>query len=516
MTVAPDNAINVSALKATYEAAGQGHVFKFWDKLAPAEQAQLAEQLSSIDVDRVNRIYRNAVAAEAPVTPLVEVPQLALDKSRSPSPAPVPEPVLPLPQSSCATVIDNPEDVARWRDIGLQAVANNEVAVLLLAGGQGTRLGSSSPKGMYDIQLPSHKSLFEYQAGRIARLEAVAAAAAGKDAKDVKIRWYVMTSGPTRPETEAYFASKNWFGLGQDSVIFLEQGVLPALSNDGKLLLSTPSSLSVAPDGNGGLYAALRKPLNPGSDVTVLSDLDARGIKYVHVYGVDNCLVKVADPVFFGANIERQAACGAKVVRKHLPAESVGVLALKGGAFSVVEYSELSREKAEQLDSTGRLAFWAGNIVNHFYTTEFLHSIEAMERKMAFHIARKKIAYVDVETGETIKPTEPNGMKLELFVFDVFPFTQSLTVVEVDRAEEFSPLKNAPGSKTDGPETSRRDLLAQQRRWLEAAGATIADDAEVEVTPEITYGGEALEFVSGKHIVRSGVISSPADLDALL
>ncbi|KAL1407545.1 UDP-N-acetylglucosamine pyrophosphorylase [Vanrija albida] len=528
MTLANDT-INVSALKATYDEAGQGHVFKFWDKLAPAEQAQFAEQLSSIDVNRVNRIYRNAVAAEAPVTPLVETPQevpgdglqpphlLSLDKSRSPSPAPgVPEPVLPLPESACATVVNNPEDEARWRAIGLDAIANNQVAVLLMAGGQGTRLGSSHPKGMYDISLPSHKTLFEYQASRIGRLEAVAAAAAGKDVNDVKIRWYVMTSGPTRKETEAYFESQNWFGLGQESVIFFEQGVLPALSNEGKLLLATPSSLFVAPDGNGGLYSALRKPLAPGSDLTVLSDLSARGIQYVHAYCVDNCLVKVADPVFIGSSIERQATCGAKVVRKHLPTESVGVLAQKGGAFSVVEYSELSREKAEQLDETGRLAFWAGNIANHFYTTDFLHTIEAMERKMAFHIARKKIAHVDIATGETIKPTEPNGMKLELFVFDVFPFTSSLSVLEVDRAEEFSPLKNAPGSKADSPETSRRDLLAQQRRWLEAAGATVAEDAEVEVTPTVTYGGEGLEFVAGKHIVRSGVISSAADLDALL
>lgn len=235
MTVA-NGTVNISGLKAIYDNAGQGHVFNFWDKLTPLEQAEFAEQLKSIDVNRVNRIYRNAVAAEAPVTPLVETPQevpsdglhppnlLGLDKSRSPSPVPVPEPVLPLPQSACATVIDNPEDVARWRATGLEAIANNEVAVLLLAGGQGTRLGSSHPKGMYDIQLPSHKSLFEYQAGRIARLEAVAAAATGKNAKDVKIRWYVMTSGPTRTETEAYFESKNWFGLGQDSVIFLEQG----------------------------------------------------------------------------------------------------------------------------------------------------------------------------------------------------------------------------------------------------------------------------------------------------
>src|SRR4051812_16035611 len=169
-------------------------------------------------------------------------------------------------------------------------------------------------------------------------------------------------------------------------------GVLPALSNDGKLLMSSKSSVSVAPDGNGGLYAAIRQPLSCSQpDVSVLTDMQSRGIQYVHVYGVDNCLVRIADPVFLGYCIDKQAACGVKVVKKLDARESVGVLALKGDAYSIVEYSELSEDKAAAIDeSTGELAFRAANIVNHFYTIDFLDSIEAMESKMAFHIARKK------------------------------------------------------------------------------------------------------------------------------
>lgn len=266
--------------------------------------------------------------------------------------------------------------------------------------------------------------------------------------------------------------------------------------------------MSVAPDGNGGIYAALRRPLAPGSSTSVLSDLHDRGIKYVHGFGVDNCLVRIADPVFVGCCIERKAACGAKVVRKTVATESVGVFAQRGDGYAVIEYSELSREKAEMTDARGRLAFWAANIVNHFYTIDFLDSIEAMERKMAFHIARKKIPCVDTATGEQLKPTEPNGMKLELFIFDVFPFSRDFCVLEVDRAEEFSGLKNAPGSKVDSPETSKRDLLAQQRRWLEAAGATVAEGALVEVLPEVSYAGEGLEWAKGKTFTETAVLSS--------
>ncbi|CAK9781483.1 nucleotide-diphospho-sugar transferase [Cutaneotrichosporon oleaginosum] len=510
----PNGGPDLAALRQAYEEAGQGHVFTFWDKLTPAEQGPFAAELASIDVKRVNRIYRNAMAAEAPAADLTGLAPPLVGKDISRSPSPTPEEAGPLPASAVASS-DSP-DAARWRDVGLRAIADGTVAVLLLAGGQGSRLGSPNPKGMYDLGLPSSKSLFAYQAGRIRKLQALAAQHAGKDDKDVRLRWYVMTSGPTRAVTEAYFAEMDYFGLDSNDVVFFEQGVLPALSNDGKLLLAAPGKVFTAPDGNGGLYAALRRPVNANTDMTVLSDLHARGIKYIHAYCVDNCLVKVADPVFVGYCIERDAQCGAKVVRKTVPTESVGVIAKRGEAYGVIEYSELPTAKAEQRDDKGDLAFWAANIANHFYTTAFLDTVEAMERKMAFHIARKKIPHVDIASGQQLSPAEPNGMKLEMFIFDVFPFVPALSVLEVSRAEEFSGLKNAPGSKSDSPETSRRDLLAQQRRWLLAAGATFADGVEVEVTPEASYGGEGLEYVAGKHFVRSGAISGPDDVAALV
>ncbi|WVQ81305.1 hypothetical protein IAT38_003428 [Cryptococcus sp. DSM 104549] len=527
-TTSPDPA-QLSKLRALYDAAGQSHVFAFYDTLSPADRTALLAQLASIDVNRVNRIYTNAVAADPAITPpaakdasepLLEQPTggnlVGSAASRGASPLPgAGEEALPLPQEACATLGADAAEDAAWRKGGLAAIARNEVAVLLLAGGQGTRLGSSLPKGMYDISLPSGFSLFEYQAARIKKLERLAEETEGKPEGSVNVRWYVMTSGPTRGETEKYFRSKAFFGLKEENVIFFEQGVLPALSNEGKLMLSSPSAVAVAPDGNGGLYAALRRPLSPSTSTTVLTDLRDHKIQYIHAYCVDNCLVRVADPSFIGCCLARGSAAGAKVVRKMDPAESVGVLAAKGDAFAVVEYSELSKEKAELRTADGQLAFRAANIVNHFYTVDFLESVSAMENKMAFHIARKKIPTVDLQTGAPVKPDSPNGMKLELFIFDVFPFTKSLCVLEVDRAEEFSPLKNAPGSKADCPETSRRDLLAQQRRWLEAAGAQIKEGVEVEVTPACSYAGEGLEWAKGREFVKSGVLYAKEDAEKI-
>jgi UDP-N-acetylglucosamine/UDP-N-acetylgalactosamine diphosphorylase len=287
---------------------------------------------------------------------------------------------------------------------------------------------------------------------------------------------------------------------------------------EGKVLLETPFRVAVAPDGNGGLYAATRAPISSSNKShSVLSDLAQRNVLYVHAYCVDNCLVRVADPVFLGYCINKQADCAAKVVPKSSPTESVGVIAVRGDKYNVVEYSEISKEQAEKRDpQTGDLVFRAGNIANHFYTTAYLNEVESFEEQLAFHIARKKIPFTDLETGETVKPSKPNGMKLEMFVFDVFPFTKRFAVLEVARNEEFSPLKNAPGTGSDDPETSCRDLVTQQRRFLEAAGATVKEGVEIEISPKISYAGEGLETVKGKTFTQSGLVEEIEELDTLL
>lgn len=271
-------------------------------------------------------------------------------------------------------------------------------------------------------------------------------------------------------------------------------------------MLDSKSHIATAPDGNGGIYTALRAPLNPSTSESVISSLSSRGIKYLHAYGVDNCLVKVGDPVFIGACISKKVSAGVKVVKKTNPSESVGVVALKDGKFNVIEYSEIPKSLSEEKDQDGDLLLRAANIANHFYTTEFLEKdVPSFEKEMSFHIARKKIPTLN-ESGELIKPKSPNGMKLELFIFDVFPYCKELTIHEVPRREEFSPLKNAPNTGSDDPQTSRRDLLAQQKRWLENVGATLVEGVEVEISPLASYSGEGLESFKGKRFEKNEII----------
>ncbi|KAG0152551.1 hypothetical protein CROQUDRAFT_35508 [Cronartium quercuum f. sp. fusiforme G11] len=474
-----------------YSDAGQAHVLKFYQTLTEEQKSELLSQLDTIDPNRVNQIFQVSTQAPSGNGP-------ASDEDLEAPPSHSIESTIPPGSEAKST---------EWKEIGLKAIKAGEVAVLLLAGGQGTRLGSSDPKGCYDIGLPSKKSLFQLQAEKISRLQTLAG---GQSI----IAWYVMTSGPTRKATEDFFKKASFFGLDEKNVIFFEQGVLPALTNDGKMFLETPSRVCVAPDGNGGLYAGLRSATSCSAGRSVLEDLAKRGVKYIHAYCVDNCLVKVADPIFLGYCITKKTPCGVKVVVKSRPEESVGVLALRKKRWSVIEYSEMSSAIASSRADNGQLKFKSANIANHFYTLDFLQSIESFESKMAYHVANKKIPHIDLSSKELVKPTKPNGIKLELFIFDVFPFANSLSLLEVARQEEFSPLKNAPGTGSDDPETSRKDLLEQQKRWLIAAGAKYSSEkVEVEISPLVSYMGEGLEAVAGKMLTTSKQINSPSDLD---
>lgn len=483
---APD----IPHLRQRYEDAGQGHVFTFWDSLNDDERMQLGNQLNTIDPHTVTKIAMETLQAAA------SSKNSALSESCT---------IEPLPSSGSDSLLDCSEDqLNAWRSKGLEAIAQNKVAVVLLAGGQGSRLGSSKPKGCYNIGLPSQNSLFQLQAERISKISEIAGRSyPNSEGSDIVIPWYIMTSGPTKQATKEFFEQNNYFGLDRANVKFFEQGTLPCLSNDGKILMENKYTVSVAPDGNGGVYSALYRS-------GVLQDMKKRQIEHVHTYCVDNCLVKVADPVFIGYSMERNVDIATKVVRKRDAKESVGLIVTKNGRPAVIEYSEISSELAEAKDerNPNLLKLRAANIVNHYYSARFLYAIpEWKSTYLPFHIASKRIPFVNIETGEFQKPTSPNGVKLEQFVFDVFP---NLTVdqfacLEVSRLEEFSPLKNGPGAADDCPEVARRHVLERSARWLKAAGAIVAEGAEVEVSPQTSYDGEGLSSFAGK-TVSSGVV----------
>ncbi|KAI1361188.1 nucleotide-diphospho-sugar transferase [Xylaria arbuscula] len=493
---------NVAALKARFESAGQGHVFTFYNSLGDVEKESLFTQLQKIDPARINKLWEYA---------------------QNPPKEPENTVVEPLPESATASILDSkPEDLERWNNLGLELIGKGEVAVILLAGGQGTRLGSKAPKGAFNIQLSSKKSLFQIQAERILKVQELAAAKA-QDKSKAQVPWYVMTSGPTRAMTEKFFKKerlaelsdedndtraqgKPYFGMDEKNVKIFEQGVLPCYDFNGKIMLASKGEVAVAPDGNGGIYKALQ-------DEGVLDDMRKRGIKHVHAYCVDNCLAKVADPVFIGFSAEKQVKIATKVVRKRNATESVGLILSKNGRPDVVEYSEIDQATAEATDPKHPdvLKFRAANIVNHYYSFEYLDGMGDSVNALPPHIAKKKIPYFDVEKAEAVtNVTKPNGIKLEQFVFDNFKWLElsEFACFEVKREDEFSPLKNADApSAQDCPTTSRKDIKAQGKRWAEEAGATVknGDEEGLEVSPLTSYNGEGLDNWKGKEITEPAI-----------
>lgn len=468
------------SVKELFENAGQGHLFADWARLLPAEQLAYTAQLSKInDPAGLVRTVQQAIAfSQQQARALNDRYDL-------------------LPALLFASLIDaSAAERAEWHGAGLEAIASGSVGVLLMAGGQGTRLGSAKPKGCFDIGLPLHKLLFQIQAEKLLKVTALANAVHGTSAV---IPWYVMTLGPTRGDTELFFKEHHYFGIDPANVTFFDQGTLPCFLADGtQILPASAGSINELPDGNGGLYRAIH-------DHGLVADFEHRGLKHLHMYCVDNVLVKIADPVFLGFAITRGYDVATKVVRKLDPLELVGLIVYDREAKGpkVIEYLEILPELASARDPSDPLLLRlrGANIVNHYYLVELLKTRIPtwilLQQHLPFHIAHKKIPTWDAATQAVVKPELPNGIKLEQFIFDVFPLVEiaKFGLLEVARNEEFAPLKNGAGAKSDTAEHAKQAYLQLGTLWVVAAGGGV--DGVVEVKPSTSYEGEGLQ-VSGQ------------------
>jgi len=470
-------------LKELYTIHHQEHVFNHYSSLDDEKKVHFLHQLSSIPVDKLDYFLQAAKQEQDRIQQQEDDDGNEGTLHIGPYTGPI------------GSALTNDSFASTVEPLGIQAIQKNQVAVVLLAGGQGTRLGFDGPKGIYDLGLHSGKTLFQLISERLVKLTQLVERQCGS-ATDVP--FYIMTSPMNHETTRSYFESHNYFGLLPNNVIFFEQGVLPCLSIlDGRILMEEPSTIAMAPDGNGGIYPAMER-------CGILRDMEQRGIQYIHAFSIDNCLVKPADPLFIGYCISQGADCGNKVLWKAHAHEKVGVMAEKDGKPCVVEYSELSMKMAEMIDgSTGKLVFGAANICNHFYTLDFLQTQVLPNMKNMYHMALKKIPVWDDQLQRVVTPEKNNGIKLESFIFDVFSLSNRMAVMEVLREDEFSPVKNAPGSETDSPETARRMMSDLAKKWLQLAGAKLIGDLqldECEISPLTSYGGEDLDMYKDREV----------------
>ena len=320
---------------------------------------------------------------------------------------------------------------------GLEAVKAGKVGAVLLAGGQGTRLGSDKPKGMFNIGLTRDLFIFEQLMENTKKVV---------EAAGVWVPFYIMTSDKNHNDTVSFFEEHDYFGYSKEHIKFFMQEMAPSVDFDGKLLLEAKDSLSLSPNGNGGWFSSMQRS-------GVIEDAKARGVEWLNIFAVDNVLQKIADPLFVGAVLEKGYISGAKVVRKNAPQERVGVLCLEDGKPSIVEYYEMTEEMVTSRRADGELTYAFGVILNYLFRIDELEKI--VGQKLQTHIVEKKIPYID-DKGVLVKPEVPNGYKFETLILDMIHLFDNCLPYEVVREQEFAPIKNPTG--VDSVE-SARELL---------------------------------------------------------
>ncbi|MCD8349541.1 MAG: UDPGP type 1 family protein [Planctomycetaceae bacterium] len=420
---------------------GQEHILAGYDNLSANERDQLLEDCARVDFGWLDARWAemqasggSAADAEIEVAPVVELPKTEAEKARY--------------------------DEARA--IGEEQLRAGRVAAFLVAGGQGTRLGFSGPKGCFPVGPISGRTLFKWHAEQIlARSRRYGA----------PIPFYLMTSRDNDADTRRFFADNNYFGLPEGDVVFFQQEMVPCLDLNGKLMLATPSTLAMNPNGHGGALSGLHRS-------GAIDDMRRRGIEYISYFQVDNPLVTICDPVFIGLHVQAGSEMSSKVLEKNSPAERIGVVCSQNGRPAVVEYIDLDEATQKALGADGRLKFWAGSIAIHIINTTFVERV-AGGAGLPWHQSRKKVAYFDGE--KVVKPGSENAIKFETFVFDALPFAEKTLNMEVQREHEFAPVKNAEG--VDSVATSRELLTKYFAEWLREAGITVSTPEAIEISP---------------------------------
>ncbi len=434
--------------RARLERVGQGHVLRHASRLNKAQQDRLLSQVEAIDWHQVTRLVEAYVSNK---------PRFAMPRKLEPAEFYPAQP----PANLAGKYVDA-------RALGERLIREGKVAAFTVAGGQGTRLGWEGPKGIYPATPLRRLSLFGCFAEYLRKVHS-------KYGR--RCPWYIMTSPANDAATRQYFQENDHLGLDPADVVFFPQAMMPAFDMaSGRVLLESPDSLALSPDGHGGSLKALHRS-------GALEDMRRRGIEQISYIQVDNPIVKVIDPLFVGLHALDRCQMSSKMVPKAYPKERLGNFCMVDGRVTVIEYSDLPDELAEQRirggPRDGQLRFQAGSIAVHVIRVDFVEAINASgDFALPYHRAEKKVPYWDFDRDAPVDPPQPNAVKLETFVFDALPLCERSIILETDRVEEFAPIKNADG--VDSPATSRALQIERAARWLESRGVRVPRNAEGE------------------------------------
>ncbi|MDO4587006.1 MAG: UTP--glucose-1-phosphate uridylyltransferase [Planctomycetia bacterium] len=487
---------------------GQTQLLTFWDELDSEQQQSLSLQIEEIDFDELNALFehRNDPPASAAMADRAKEPvSFRLSDTR--------EQILPLDDRLYKDYQYNPNEAIA---AGEKALRNGKLAIVVVAGGQGTRLDFHHAKGIFPIGPVSGVSLFQIHIERIRAMSKKYGA---------RIPFCIQTSPATHQETIDYFRANHNFGLAEEDVLIFCQSTMPSVDwNDGKVLLAAKDRIARSPDGHGGMLFAINSP-QPDSPIPtvaekgILAELIRRQKEEIFYFQVDNPVIDICSPEFIGYHLLSGSEFSSQVIRKQHPQDRVGNMVLVDGKLNVIEYCDLPDEAAQRRKPDGSLEIWAGSIAVHMMNIDFLRRKASYSSSLPFHIAKKKVPYVVLDPtlknengiplyGSVLKPKTPNAIKYEKFIFDLLPQAKNPIVIEVDIQTCFAPLKNHPDQPTDNPQTVRKQLCDLYRLWLNNIGIRVADNVLVEISPLFANSAKELKQQLEKRsmIPDSGVI----------
>ena len=390
---------------------GQNHIVNILEKLDETKKQELIEQINKIDFHQMMELYQNTKK------------EIEFKESK----------IKPVPYLDKAKLTK--EQREEFDKLGEEVVKNNQYAVVTMAGGQGTRLGHTGPKGTFKLDVYGKgKYLFEILADNLQE---------ANKKYGVVINWYIMTSKENNADTVEFLEKNNYFGYDKNKVIIFKQSELPLVDTEGKFLINKEYKIKEASDGNGGTYSSLRAS-------GCLADMKEKGIKWVFIGSVDNALLKMIDVTLLGMAVKKGVQIASKSVAKANPQERVGVFCKMNNHPKVIEYTELPEKMAEEVDSDGELKFGESHIMCNLYTIDAIEKIS--KEPLIYHTAFKKNSYID-ENGKEVIPTEPNSYKFESFIFDAFELFDDIAILRGKREDDFAPVKNKEG--VDSPKTAK-------------------------------------------------------------
>lgn len=386
----------------------QEQLLNFYNELTNDEKQKLLSQINSIDFDMVNTLYE----------------QSHLDKSISFNR------ITPIPYIEKSRLTSS--QIKKYTQVGNNIIKNNELAVITLAGGQGTRLGYKGPKGSYEIDVPPRKSLFEFACDNLKEVQKT---------YGISINWYIMTSPSNDLATKNFFYAKDFFNYPKDKIKFFTQDVCPIIDENGKIILENLYTIKTGSNGNGDVFRAF-------SRAGLIKDLDDNNIKWIFISGIDNILQKLADPIFLGLAVQNNYLIASKTIAKHDINDPEWVFANVDGLPSIISPNNIPNSVLQNANDSP-MPYNQKNILAHLFTTEAFKKL--INEDLPYHMAFKKNDFINAEGMKEV-PIRPNSFKFEKFIFDAFKLFDKLLLFEVSESEEFAPIKAFTGDAT--PETA--------------------------------------------------------------